>query len=328
MLKSNKCRIAFILSVFSAICLLGAGCKQHVDEVPALNKEPAAPDALVPTDGENTAKANAEAAEEAKIAAEAKAAEEANMAAEDAKIAAEEAKIAAAEAKAAEEMKAAEAAKVAAEAKAAEEVKAAGAAKVAASDAKPVEVAPTEEPTHPAPMTQQAAVPVTAEVADDSSCEDTVCPDSAKACVDSVSGTAALLASRLVDVELPVHFGARHGRLVVQVNRAVNRSSLSVDRSEVLRVMQDSVDLKHDENVVSSHAIRGDMKVGGIRAIHLLFDVESKALGLISGNKLADAPSVIVNTLIENSDNGPRLKVSATDVHTGKVFWTDTKAVR
>jgi hypothetical protein len=306
MLKSNKSRMAFILSVFSALCLFGAGCKQQADEVPALNKEPASADAFAQADAEK-ASADAKAAEEAKLAADAKAKTEAD--AKLAEKAAADAK-ADAEAKIAADMKAAEEAKLAADAKAKADADATKVASDATSDdAKAV-----------ADAKAKAELDATSKgvVADNAA---PVAPPAAPCPV----GIASDLASHLASAEIAKHFGAGHGRLVVQVNRATNRSNLTVNRSEMLRVMQDAVVKTKD--VVSTASLRGPGQVKRPKAIHLAFDVESKAIGLVPSYKIGDAPAVIVNTLVEDSDKGAKLTVSAVDARTGKVFWTDSKSL-
>lgn len=292
MLKTNKSRMAFILSVFSALCLFGAGCKQQADDVPALNKESPAPDAFAQSDADAKAAGEAKAAEDAKVAADAKAKAEADAKAADTK-AADGAK--AADAKVAEDVKSPEAV---ADEKAAENAK-------AAADAK---TAPESEDASKGAVSDSATPAV-----------------AAKSASDNAPVLAAEFASQIASTELSKHFGDNHGRLVVQVNRATNRSDVSVNRSDVLKVMQDAFTNK--ERVISTNSLRGPAQVKRPKAIHLAFDVESKALGLIPDHKLTNAPSVIVNTVVEGSGKDAKLTVSAVDARTGKVFWSDSKAL-
>lgn len=275
----NNSRTALILSAFSAICLLGAGCKQSVDEVPPLNGESSSPDAGARAQAESDAKAAADVHAAANLKAKA-----------DAEAAVAEAK-SAAEADA----RAAEAAKARADAS----------AKVAEDD--PYKDA---APDSVVPSAKTVGVAAT--------------PAPVRNGADAATGAASELASRLISTGLSEHFGVNHGRLVVQVNRATNHTDLTVNRAEVLRVMQDAVSGKGGEGVVSSHSIQGDWQVDKPKAIHLAFDTESRALGLLPGQKLSDAPAVIVNTVVKKAGSGFELAVSAVDTRSGKVFWTDS----
>lgn len=281
----NNSRTALILSAFSAICLLGAGCKQSVDEVPPLNGESSSPDAGARAQAESDAKAAADVHAAANLKAKA-----------DAEAAVAEAK-SAAEADA----RAAEAAKARADAS----------AKVAEDD--PYKDAAPDSVVPSAKTVGVAATPAPVRNGAD-----------AATGTDAATGAASELASRLISTGLSEHFGVNHGRLVVQVNRATNHTDLTVNRAEVLRVMQDAVSGKGGEGVVSSHSIQGDWQVDKPKAIHLAFDTESRALGLLPGQKLSDAPAVIVNTVVKKAGSGFELAVSAVDTRSGKVFWTDS----
>lgn len=139
--------------------------------------------------------------------------------------------------------------------------------------------------------------------------------------VDPVKAAAGS-AGRLSSVGLAERFGADHARLIVQVNRAVNRSAVAVDRSELLREMQSAI---RSRNVTLSSAYAGRLRVDRSKAIHAAFAEESRFLGIIPDERVSKAPEVIVNTVVEDDpDVGGRIVVSALDTRTGNVFWSES----
>jgi hypothetical protein len=348
MLKTKNNRIAFILSVFSAVCLLTAGCKQQVEEVPPLNKEPgqvAADDFLKAqseakaaheadqsemtkktteearqeaekiVESANQAAAKAQAEADAKVAADAQAAQDAlaaqvAMQASARHLEAEKAAKAEAEAQAAKD---AEAARVAtqASAKHLEAEKTAGTAATEAGSTSASGLVPV-----PATATATAA-------ADCCASAEAPAKTGAKTGVAAAPDVAGELAARFIAAGVPAHFGANHRPVVVQVNRASSTSELAVNRMEMLSAVQKA--FVGNANVISSHTLQGEVYGQSSRAIHKTLDVESKMLGIIPAHSAKDAPSVILNTLVQDSDKGATVTVKALDVNTGNVFWTETK---
>ena len=321
---NNKSRLSYILTVFAGFCLVGCGgCKQkQAEDVPALNQTPAAAAPAVVAD-DSAAKAAAEEAaakakaeDAAKVAkekadADAKAAAE-KQAAEDAvaKAKAEaDAKAAAEAAKAAHEKQEAEAiaaAKTAAEAQAKAEEEAKLAAAKAADDAKAVEDAAAAKAA-----AEAAAKPVEA-----------VAPGAAVA-VDAVPALAKSLTTNFATTGITNTFGATHNRVVVQVNRTTNSSDLAIDRAEVTKSVASAFDCVKD--VITSDNVNGKHNVKQVKAIHMAFEPESKALRIIPSQSLSNAPSVIVSSAVAQGETGAVLTVKAVDTRTGKAIWTESK---
>ena len=323
---NNKSRLSYILTVFAGFCLVGCGgCKQkQAEDVPALNQSPAAVAPAVVAD-DSVAKAAAEEAaakakaeDAAKVAkekadADAKAAAE-KQAAEDAAVKAKaeaDAKAAEEAAKAAREKQEAEAvaaAKAAAEAQAKAEEEGKIAAEKAVADAKAVEeAAAAKAAADAAAKPVEAAAPVAG----------------AAVAVDAVPALAKSITTNFATTGITDTFGATHSRVVVQVNRTTNSSDLAINRTEVTKSVSSAFEGVKD--VITSDNVNGKHNVKQVKAIHMAFEAEAKALRIIPSQSLSNAPSVIVSSAVTQGEKGAVLTVKAVDTRTGKAIWTESK---
>ena len=333
-----KNRLTPILSAIAAVCLVGCGgCKQQPENVPTLNKESAAR-AEAQAKADAKAKAEADAAK-AKAEADAKAAEEAARAAAEAK-AAEEAAKAAAEAKAAEE-----AAKAAADAKAAEEAAKAQAEAKAAAEAEAAKQKAAEEAAAAAKAAEEAKAAADAEAAKQKAAQEAATKAKAEAeapkppapapiaedkidfkpTAEGAPAVAKDLATQLAAFEIPNTYGAKHGRLVVQINRVRNDSEIPLENTAVTNAMRDA--LGANAKLVAADKLYGASSSGPVKAIHLAFDRESRALGLMPTSKLSDAPDVIVSTSVARVGQELRLTLVAKETAKGQIIWKATKPI-
>lgn len=142
---------------------------------------------------------------------------------------------------------------------------------------------------------------------------------------ESATAAAKDLGTQLASFEIPSVFGAAHGRLVVQVNLPRNDSESPVDDLGVAKAIRES--LSANSKLESSNKLHGASRSGRVKAIHLAFEPESRALGLIPSSKLSDAPDVIVNTAVSRVGDELLLTLTARQTQTGKVFWTSSKPI-
>ncbi len=219
-------------------------------------------------------------------------------------------------------------------------VEAAPAKAAETAPAKAPEAAPAEAPAKPADKAPEKVEPKTAEAVKEEAAPKpatgTKPAEAAKNTNDlarqdfKANGAAAPdvakdLAKQLAAFEIPAHYGTNHGELIVMVEAPINESDVPVDTQEVRNQIR-AVLTESNSKLKPAVTLQGTKRATArIRAIHLGFEPESRALGLIPTTNPNDAPDIMVNTTVTKEGEQIKLTVYAKETRNGKPVWVGSK---